>query len=324
MLRSRSSARILVGAILTAAVLNAPVRAAEPNKYLPDGTVVVVTFNFKQLLEAPLLKGDEKAFKQGMGEVGKMLEGFGVDPAKDVSRLVLAAGEQMQPKNILMLVEGRFDPTKVQNKLTEMAKDPKNNLEVTKEGTATIFQVKIPQQALPNAAVPSTILLTALDNEYLAVAVDRDALKEALAKKAGSRKAEVKKDVIELVGKISPKETASLVVVPPPELLAGSPGAGLMNVTGGVTVTDSVKTEILLTAKDADSAKALAKIIEETLDQVKQLLPLIAGQQPGFGPKEQAMVKEMMDSIKTTATNNTVTVKFNVSKEFIEKNSKKD
>src|SRR5207248_3149262 len=188
MLRSRSSARTLVGVILSAALLSAPVRAAEPNKYLPDGTVVVVTFNFKQLLDAPLVKGDEKAFKQGMGEVGKVLEGFGVDPAKDVSRLVLAAGDQMQPKNILLLVEGRFDPAKVQNKLTEMAKDPKNNLEATTEGTATIYHVKLAQQALPNPAISSTIFLTTLYNDYLAVAVDRDALKAALAKKAGPRK----------------------------------------------------------------------------------------------------------------------------------------
>jgi len=293
-------------------------------KYLPDGTVVVVTLNFKQLLDAPLVKGDEKASKQGMAEVSKVLEGFGVDPAKDVSRMVLAAGEQMQPKNLLVLVEGRFDPAKVQAKLDDMAKDPKNNLQSAKEGGTTFYQVKLPQQALPNPAIPNTLLMTVLDNEYIAVGVDKDALKEALAKKTPARKAEVKKDVLELVAKINPKETASLVVVPPADLLAGSPAAGLKNVTGGVTVTDGVKTEILVATKDADSAKAVATLIEDTLNQVKQLLPLIAGQQPGFGPKEQAMVKEMMDSIKTTAANNGVTIRFNISKEFIEKNSKKD
>ena len=324
MLRLRPTTRIFFGLALTACLLSAPVRAAELNQYLPDGTVIVVSVNVKQLLDAPLLKSDEKATQQGMGEIGKMLAGFGVDPAKDVNRVVFAAGGELQPKNLLLLVEGRFDPTKVQAKLDELSKDPKNNLQATKEGVATIFQVNIPPQAIPNPAIPSQFWLTVLDTSFLAVAADKAALQEALAKKSGARKAEIKKDVTDLIGKINSKETASVVVVPPPEVLAGSPAAGLKTVTGGVTVSDGVKTDILLSTKDADSAKVLATLIEDTLNQVKQLVPLIAGQQAGIGPKEQAMVKEIMDSVKVAATNDGVTVRFNISKEFIEKNSKKD
>ena len=62
-----------------------------------------------------------------------------------------------------------------------------------------------------------------------------------------------------LVGKINPKETLSLVVVPPAEMLAGSPVDGLKTVTGGFTVAEGVKANILLSTKDADSAKSLAK-----------------------------------------------------------------
>jgi hypothetical protein len=323
MLRTQRAARALLGVTLAAALLGAPARAADLDKYLPDGSFLVLSFNVKQLLAAPLVRGDDKAFKQGMGEAAKVLEGFGVDPAKDIDRVVLAVGDQLQPQNVLVLLQGSFDPAKVQAKLQQLAKE-KKNLEAVSEDGATMFQGKIAMPAMPNPAVPSKYVLTVLDNQFIAFASDKAALKEALAKKSGSRKPTVKKDVTELIEKINPKETASLVVVPPAELTAGGPVAGLTTITGGVTVGDGVTTDILLATKDADSAKTLAQTINDALNQVKQLLPLFAGQQPGFGPKEQALVKDLMDTFKATAKDNGVGIKSTISKEFIEKNSKKD
>src|SRR5207248_3597921 len=60
--------------------------------YLPDGTMLVLTLNVKQLLQAPLVRGDDKAFKQALAEATKALEAFGVDPAKDVDRIIVAVG----------------------------------------------------------------------------------------------------------------------------------------------------------------------------------------------------------------------------------------
>jgi hypothetical protein len=325
MLPTHRTARALLGVTLAAALLGVPARASEVDKYLPDGTFLVVSFNVKQLLDAPLVKGDEKAFQKNMGEAAKLLEGFGVDPAKDVDRLVLAVGDQLKPQNVLLLMEGKFDPAKVQAKLKEMAQQKKNNLEVTSEGGVTIYEGRLPKPAMPNPAMPSRFLLTVLDNRFIAFAVDKDALKEAASKKAGDRKPAIKKEVTDLVEKINPKETAALVVVPPPALTQGNPAAaGLNSITGGVTVGEGVKTDILLSTKDADAAKNLAQIINDALNQIKQLLPLFAGQQPGFGPKEQALVKDLMDTFKATAKETSVTIKSTISKEFIEKNSKKD
>src|SRR5581483_12018900 len=140
MLRSHRTARALLGVTLAAALLGAPARASELDKYFPDGTFMVVSFNVKQLLDAPLVKGDEKTFKKGMGEATKLLEGFGVDPTKDLDRVILAVGDQLKPQNVVLLLEGKFDPAKVQAKLKEMAQQKKNNLEVTSEGGATIYE----------------------------------------------------------------------------------------------------------------------------------------------------------------------------------------
>ena len=61
-------------------------------------------------------------------------------------------------------------------------------------------------------------------------------------------------------------------------MLAGSPVDGLKTVTGGVTVGDGVKTDILMSMKDAASADSLAQMINEGLSNVKQFLPIVATQ----------------------------------------------
>ncbi len=323
MSRFHRTAAALVGVALTASLLGVAARAADSTHYLPNGTIVVLTFNVKQLLNAPLIKGDEKAFNQGMGEASKVLEGFGVNPAKDIDRITLAVGEEMQPKSVIILLEGKFDPAKINDKLKELVKE-KKNLESITEGGTTIYQGKLPKQAAPTPGMPSQFYLTVLDDRVIAFATDKDALKEAAGKRTGGKKAEVKKDVLDLIAKISPKETVSIVAVPPQDLINASPAAGLTTITGGITVGEGIKTDLLLSTKNTEAAKNIAQMINEGLNQVKQILPLIAGQQPGFGPKEQAMVKELMDSIKAAPQENGVTIRSNISKEFIEKNSKKD
>lgn len=320
-MRMTRTARAIAGAALAVAVMTAPARAADVSQYLPDGTMLVISFNFKQLMDSPLVKQDEKAFKEHMAELTKTLEGFGVDPSKDLSRVVVAGA--MDPQKFLVLLEGKFDKDKFSAKIKELAADKKNNISESGDDAAVKhFKVKIPKNALPQPGLPSELVFTQLDDNFLAAAIDENALKSAVDKKGG-KKTDVGKEMVELIGKINPKETLSLVVVPPAEMLAGSPVDGLKNVTGGVTVGDGIKTDILLATKDGDAAKNLAQMINEGLTQVKQVLPLIAAQQPNFGPKEQKMVQDVMDLFKATAGADGVSLQGTISKEFLEKNAKK-
>src|SRR5947208_13626445 len=60
------------------------------DKYLPDGAQFVLSFNVKQLLDAPLVKTDKKAFDEAMDNAAKHLKDFGIDPKKDLDRVVVA------------------------------------------------------------------------------------------------------------------------------------------------------------------------------------------------------------------------------------------
>jgi hypothetical protein len=166
-------------------------------------------------------------------------------------------------------------------------------------------------------------MLTVLDGTTIAMAADRAALADAVAKKAG-RKPDVKPRMAELVGRIDPRETLSIVFAPPSELLAGGPAAGLNTVTGGITVADGVKIDVRLDVQDAEASKRLAAEVTDGLTRVKELLPGLAGFQPGVGRKEQEMIKEMLDTIKVGGKPDAVIISSTISKELIEKNARKD
>src|SRR5262245_28717860 len=192
----RSFAAALIGLTLAP---SAP--AADITKYLPDGAMLILSVDVKQFLRAPLVRGDDRAFRQAIGEAAKGLEAFGVDPAKDVDRLVLAAGEQLKAAHAILLLLGRFDPAKFQARLNDLARQKKNDFEAISEGGATVYRGRLPRHAMPNATFtpPEYFFLTVLDEKTVAFAADRAALTEALAKRAGTRKTEIPPRVAELV-----------------------------------------------------------------------------------------------------------------------------
>jgi hypothetical protein len=317
--------RELTLALVGAAIVTGLARAAEPTTYLPDGTMLVLTLNVKQLRQSALLRGDEKAFKEKMAEAAKALETFGVDPAKDLDRIVLAVGEQLNPANTLILIEGRFDVTKIQGRLRELTRERKNDLQAIEESGFTIFQGRLPKPAVANPTVPlpERFVMTILDGATIALAADRAALTEAVAKKAG-RTTVIKPRVAELVGKVNPQETLSVVFVPPADFLTGPAAGGLNTVTGGLTVSDGVTTDIKFDMKDAETAKRLAGEISDGVTRIKDLLPGLAAFQPGVGRKDQEMIKDMLDTFKIAAKPDSIQVTSTISKELIEKNARKD
>jgi hypothetical protein len=165
--------------------------------------------------------------------------------------------------------------------------------------------------------------MAVLDGTTIGLAADKAALLEALGKKGG-RKPAISPRVAELVGKMNPQETLSVVFVPPAALVTGGPAAGLTTITGGVAIADGVKTDVRIDTADAEAAKRLAGDVSDGLTRVKELLPGLAAFQPGVGRKEQEMIKEMLDTFKVAAKPDAVLITSTISKEMIEKNARKD
>lgn len=316
--------RTFVLPVVVAASLAAPCRA-QPTKYLPDSTMLVVALNVKQLMQSPLVRGDEKAFKQFSADAAKALGKFGIDPTRDVDRIVLAVGDELKAATTLVLVEGRFDVASIQGKLRDLARDHKNDLHATEENGATIYEGRLPRANVPDPKVtlPERFAMTVLDGTTIALAADKAPLVETLAKKGG-RKSALNPRVAELLDKADPRQTLSIVFVPPAAAVAGGDAAGLKTVTGGITVADGVKSDVRLDTADADAAKRIAGHVTEGLDRVRQLLPGLVAIQPGVGRKEQEMIKEMLDTIKVSAKPDAVVITSTITRELIEKNARKD
>ncbi len=315
--------RSVVLAALAGVCLPAAASAADPAAFLPDGTVLVLSFNVQQFLQSPLIH-DSAGLKPAIRDAIQALEGFGVDPAKDTDRVALAVGEPMRAASVLVLLEGRFDAAKVERRMKERAKERKPDIEVIDEDGVSVYQCRLPPPP-PNAKIslPHQFYLTVLDGSTIALGIDRAAVTEALAKKSGRRKADITARVVDLVARIDPKETLSFVFVPAANTLAGGPAAGLTTVTGGVTVADGIKTDIRLDAKDPESAKLLADNVRDGMGKVRDIFPGVAVMQLGLEHKDQDVIREMLDSFKVTQRRDVVTVLGSIPKELIEKIGRK-
>ena len=118
---------------------------------------------------------------------------------------------------------------------------------------------------------------------------------------------------------MDPKETVSIVFVPAGEPAAGGPISGLTTVTGGLTVTETIKTDIRIDAKDADAAKLLGDNVRDGLAKVRDILPGLAALQLGLDPKQQDAIRQMLESFRVTTRPNGVTISGIISKELIQK-----
>src|SRR5262249_28194774 len=100
----------------------------DPFALLPDDTKAVVSINFRQILDSALLKKSglaEKIQKEMKGdkETNKVIGELGIDPLKDVHQVINAlAGDKKNLKQ-LIIVNGKFDVKKFQQKAETLAKE---------------------------------------------------------------------------------------------------------------------------------------------------------------------------------------------------------
>ena len=186
-------------------VASVPARAADTDKYLPDRTQGVITVHIKQLLESPLLKEHTTAIKQAfkdlnVGQAALNLIGF--DPFSDVERVVVAFSGNPDNDQAVFLLQGTFDTAKVQAAADKAAKEGKDTVQRHKLNDHTFYAVKL-------EADGATVYIGPLDQGMLIASPDRDSVIEALDKKAGRRKSEVRKDVQSLVAKIDPRHAVA-------------------------------------------------------------------------------------------------------------------
>jgi hypothetical protein len=293
-----------------AAVL--PVRAGDAEKYLPDGANSVISINVRQFLDSALIKKAalDKALA-GDDEAQKVLKDLGLDPFKDVERVVSVSGPG--DDQTLLIFEGKFDPAKFEAKADEVARDQKDQLEIHKTSAGKVYEVKNISDLLP--ALPAqaggviknkSLFVAVADKSTVVVSPSKAAAGEVLDKAAGKKTTKLKsKELAALLGKMDPKQTVALAVP------GNSDGADkVKSITGGLTVAADVKIDVNVAATDADAAASLTDEIKTQLDKAQGIAAAIAP------------LKEALDAIKVEAKDKNIAITGTIKGDTLERLAK--
>jgi len=303
----KSSLRFGLGLALAVVLAAAPAaRAAEPDKLLPADAEFVMSVNVKQVLDSDIIKTYAlEQLKQALqgNDAKKFLTDLGVDPLKDVDRLVVSgSGKDQSDTKAVIVIRGKFDPEKLYKAAEAQTKKDPDHFTLVKDGKDVMFKYQ-PDNGNPMYG-------TVVDETTVVAGTDKKMVTTALAAAAASAKPAVGKDLSALITRMDDKASLWVVAVVKDKLnnvkLPGGGGgnpnlqgqlAKLETVTAVVKVTKDVNLDITLGLKDADAADELGKSIDEGLMQIKGLIPFLAAQNPQLKPLGEA-AKTLKSTVK--------------------------
>jgi hypothetical protein len=311
----------LVAALLFVAWPARPTRAADVDKLLPNDCECVLTVNVTQLLGSALNKKHgllkmEELLQSNEG-IQDHLKSLGFDPLKDITSVAWASANTGDPGKALIIIHGKFDPKKFEAKADEVVQTYGDVLKIHKVGPSRLYEVSIPGQ--------SPYFVAVVDSGTIVASAGQEYMVEALNKAAGTKKPEVKKELVDLVKKVEAERTLWLVALK--SALEHSPLSADDNArpvlakieTGylGVSVSQDLKAEFDLTTKDAETTKELNKELLDKLDKAKGIVSILVG-----NVKELQILLDLAEAMKVTSQGNTVSLRGQIGPEAIEKSLK--
>lgn len=314
---SRLAGLALVGILYSVSTAS----AAEVNKYLPNDTEIVVSLNVRQVLDSKIVTKYALSLIKDMIEENKeartILQSLDFDPLKDVEKLTIASAPEESSVKGLIILQGKFDVAKFEKRIEEYAKEKKDELKIHKIGTKKVYEIKTPEAEAEMEGVESqTIFFTFLDNKTIAASPNKDYVSEAIDKEAGIKESKLNKGVKTLIEGMD--ESMSFWGIASSSALAKSmPDAdGTFNkftsVSLGLHITDEIKAQLVMAAKDAKVAKELSKEMAEAMDQAKNMIA-------GFPIPNNKEILDLLDALKLTVADNNVILKGRIPADLIEK-----
>ncbi len=306
----------LLGATLAALCLTASARAVSADHRTPADAEVIVSVDVSQILDSEIFKKyakDELDKALLTPNVKKELDAIGLDPLKDVHKLLITSAGTEKPK-VLIVASGKFDVEKMKAAAEKAAKDKPDELKIVTEDGKTIYEGK---------GGDGKDFYAYLDpNGHTVLAsTEKDYLMSAIANKSEGPS----KEMQDALTKIGGKESiwlAALITKEIKKQMASTPQAKdlapkLEAVTGTINVASDVETNLVIHTTDAKAAADVKKI----LNQVKPLLTLAA---QGAGEEAAPVLSEVVDNLKITTEENSVKLSLKVSEDLIEKAHKSE
>lgn len=300
------AALTLVGLVLFTAT---PARAADPDKYFPDGTNLVVQVNINQLLGANLLQKGIPLAAQKYGDAllklaadripdeqaRGMVEAFGpqmiqvISDEATVGRFMNQGKEFVQdfvfagntkdevngsPQIIMMIRSSRLDPSMLEQFAGMAGGNPQVELKEEKVGDVVVYEMKSPQQ-------PQPIFFCAPEDGIIVFTPFKNVLTTALKNKGK--------------GKLDPKFKALLgqrkasYSVFAAGLAPKGKSDEVKEFVATLTVDKDVKGQVTVDCRDAETAQEQVKKVNEEIDQALAKIKDFASQRPELKPVAEAL-----------------------------------
>jgi len=276
---------------LLAAVTVTPSRAAEPDRLLPPDSDIVVSFNVRQVLGSDIVKQyalkDLQEKVQGK-DAQKFLRELGLDPLKDVDRVVIGmSGKDETDFKYLVVVHGTFDPEKLYGAAEAQTRKDADHFALVKDGKDVMFKYT------PDNGNP--VYGTVVDSKTVVMSGDKKGIAAALAVPASS-KADLGRDMNTLIKGMDDKSTLWVAALTNGRLdkvklkgPAANPGiqgqlSNLRTATMVLRVEKDVTLNVDLGMKDNAAAEEAGKTVGELLQTVKGALPFLAANDPKLRP----------------------------------------
>jgi len=294
---------------------------AEAEKWMLDDAEVVFIVNVKQMLASDLMKQGGTQHLQGLlksqAQASKALESIGLDPFKDVDGLLVTGSGASSPKDakVRVVVRGNFDTAKIQAAAEKVAKDKPDELKITKDGSTQLYQIK-------GKGDDQTMFGAFADRSTLVLTNTREGTLDTV-KSGGKNPARIKDGMKSALDKFSGKETVAAAVAVTeemkkqiskvPQVAALAPK--LQTITAAVTLTDAAELNVVANTSDPKAAEQLQKVLSlvkatgELMVQNNEDLPPIAG--------------ELISAVQIKKDNDAARLDLKVTKEMIEKATKK-
>jgi hypothetical protein len=305
------SSRAGLGTALAVVLAAAPAaRSADPDKLLPADAEFVISANVKQIIDSEIVKKYAlEQIKQALqgNDAKKFLTDLGLDPLKDVDRVVIGgSGKDQSDTKGLVIVHGKFDPEKLFKAAEAQTKKDPDHFSLVKDGKDVMFKYQ------PDNGNP--VYGTVVDETTVILGTDKKMVTTALA--SGGKKATLGKDLAALIGKMDDKASLWMVAVVKDKLnnlkLPGGGGGNpqvkdqlgkMETLSAVVRVTADINLDVTLGMKDTDAAEEMGKTIDDGLTQVRGAIPFLAAMNPQLKP-----LVEVAKTLKSTVKDKSVVI----------------
>lgn len=243
---------------------------ADP-RCLPGDTEVVVNVNVKQILDSELVKSNKDLVNQLRvqleaklaedEQVAKIVKALGFDPLTDLASITYAHPGTKDPQAGFIVVKGKFNLDKIQTVTDELATTKGDQFKVHKSGAQRLYEFTPGNGGRAFAAFAG--------NDTLLFSMDLDSVQAGLARLAGTRKSELRKELKDMLSTTSDKQSFSFLItnkaitnlsenapVPNAEAI-GQVTQTIDGISGAITAAKDIDFQLGVAFKDEPTAKKM-------------------------------------------------------------------